>query len=242
MGDKKDGRVYSLNPFFGLTLYYGLVAAVIVIMLRAFPAMIDFLPVGGARGLATGFSTDIFVPIALGAPDLAGILESTIKLFFAMSGAFIVMLPVTWVYLGTRKRSDISQAFVSTILLLPIAVTGVVHVVRNSLALAFSLAGIVAGVRFRHTLKDTGDAIYLFTSIGVGLASGIGAFEIAATLSIFFNYVILSLWIVGFASETTGTQSFARHWMTRKKKKNKKGKKDKKAEKDEPTDEIKQTE
>lgn len=239
MGDKKNGRVYSLNPFVGLTLYYGLVATAIVIILRAFPAMIDYLPVGGAGALGTGFGTDIFEPVALGAPDLSGILESSIKLFLAMSGAFIVMLPVSWVYLGTRKRADISQAFVSTILLLPIAVAGVVHVVRNSLALAFSLAGIVAGVRFRHTLKDTGDAIYLFTSIGVGLASGIGAFEIAATLSIFFNYVVLGLWIVGFASETTGTQSFARHWMTKKKKKKKKNKKDKK---DEKTDEIQQAE
>ena len=239
MGDQKDGRVYSLNPFVGLTLYYGLIAATIVILLRAFPAMIDYMPVGGAGTFATSFGSDIFEPVALGAPDVSGILEGTIKLLLAMSGAFIVMLPVTWVYLGTRKRSDISQAFVSTILLLPIAVTGVVHVVRNSLALAFSLAGIVAGVRFRHTLKDTGDAIYLFTAIGVGLASGIGAFEIAATLSIFFNYVVLTLWIVGFAAEATGTQSFARHWMTKKKKKKKKDKKDKK---EKPADEIRQLE
>lgn len=46
--------------------------------------------------------------------------------------------------------------------------------VKNSVALAFSLAGAVAGVRFRSSLSDTADALYIFVAIGVGLAAGIG--------------------------------------------------------------------
>jgi hypothetical protein len=87
--------------------------------------------------------------------------------------------------------------------------------VHNSLALAFSLAGIVAGVRFRHTLKDSAETSYLFTAIGVGVACGINAVEVAAIISIFFNYTVVGLWATDFGAGTTGKQMFSRQWMAR---------------------------
>ena len=61
-------------------------------------------------------------------------------------------------------------------------------VVQHSLALAFSLAGIVAGVRFRRALSDTFDTLFILSSIGVGIAAGIKSIEIAVVLTVFFNY------------------------------------------------------
>jgi hypothetical protein len=78
--------------------------------------------------------------------------------------------------------------------MLPVVVTSILIVVANSLALAFSLAGIVAAVRFRNNLKDTRDAVYIFAAIGIGFASGVGVLVIAAFLSIFFCVLELLLW------------------------------------------------
>jgi hypothetical protein len=74
-------------------------------------------------------------------------------------------------------------------------------------ALAFSLAGIVAAVRFRTTLDDTKDAVYIFLAIGVGLASGIQAVGVAVALSVVFNLVVLTLWGTRFGNvyATTGS-------------------------------------
>jgi hypothetical protein len=94
-------------------------------------------------------------------------------------------------------------------------ITGLVHVVHNSLALAFSLAGIVAGVRFRHTLKDSAETTYLFTAIAVGISCGINAVEVAAIISIFFNYTVLGLWATEYGADSTGKQSFSREWMAK---------------------------
>lgn len=55
-------------------------------------------------------------------------------------------------------RGDYNRSLVETMILLPMIVTGIVIVVHNSIALAFSLAGIVAGVQFRNALKSLGDA------------------------------------------------------------------------------------
>lgn len=81
-------------------------------------------------------------------------------------------------------------------------VAGIVTVVQHSLALAFSLAGIVAGVRFRRTLSDTFDTLFIFVAIGVGIAAGVGSIEIAAVMTVFFNYSTLSICLFGDGLET----------------------------------------
>jgi hypothetical protein len=79
-------------------------------------------------------------------------------------------------------------------------VAGIIFIVQFSIALAFSLAGIVAAVRWRTTLKDTKDAVYVFLAIGVGLASGAMVLGVAALLTIVFNAVILYLWWSNFGN------------------------------------------
>jgi hypothetical protein len=79
-------------------------------------------------------------------------------------------------------------------------VTGIVIIVKTSVALAFSLAGIVAAVRFRTTLDDTKDAVYVFLAIGVGLAAGSQRLGTALLASMVFNAVNLALWKMNFGN------------------------------------------
>jgi uncharacterized membrane protein YhiD involved in acid resistance len=83
---------------------------------------------------------------------------------------------------------------VQTIVILPIAVVGITSIVQHNIALAFSLAGIAAGVRFRNALKDTSDALYIFAAIGIGLATGTGQITTAFLVSAFFNLANLLFW------------------------------------------------
>jgi hypothetical protein len=77
-------------------------------------------------------------------------------------------------------------------------VAGVVLLVKNSIALAFSLGGIVAAVSFRNTLRDTKDAVYIFLAIGVGLAAGVQVMSAAAVMSFLFNVIVLIFWYTDF--------------------------------------------
>jgi hypothetical protein len=115
-----------------------------------------------------------------------------------MMGAFLLMLPVSWVYILTRQKKGFRQSVVQTLIILPIVVAGVVLLVKNSIALAFSLGGIVAAVSFRNTLRDTKDAVYIFLAIGVGLAAGVQVMSAAAVMSFLFNVVILIFWYTDF--------------------------------------------
>ena len=97
-------------------------------------------------------------------------------------GALLLMLPIAWAYVATRERKKVDHSVVATITLLPIAVAAILVIVQDSLAVAFSLAGIAGLVRFRSALDDTKDAMYVFVAIAVGLGAGVGTMEAAATL------------------------------------------------------------
>ncbi|HEX5634783.1 MAG TPA: DUF4956 domain-containing protein, partial [Gemmatimonadales bacterium] len=130
-------------------------------------------------------------------PDTSGIPPILAVTIIALS-AVALMLPVAWIYTMTRAKRGFNQSMVQTLLILPIVVAGVIVIVKNSIALAFGLAGIVTAVSFRIRLTDTKDAVYIFIAIGVGVACGVQAVGIATALSIVFNLVVLGLWWTDF--------------------------------------------
>jgi hypothetical protein len=115
----------------------------------------------------------------------------------SMIGAVLLALPVAWIYTLTRKKRGYDQSVVHTLILLPALVAGVVVLVKYSLALAFSLAGIVAAVRFRNNLEDSKDAVYIFLATAIGLAAGV-QLPLAAVISVVFNLIVLALWFTEF--------------------------------------------
>jgi hypothetical protein len=155
-----------------LALFYVALATGIAVLQRAYPGATS--PLAGApKGLVTA----------------RGILRA----ITAMLGAVALALPVAWVFVITRRRKGFSQSIVHTLIILPIAVAGIMVVVQNSLPLAFALAGIAA-LRFRNTLDDTKDAIYLFVATGIGIAAAADQFDIGLALSFLFNTTIVVLW------------------------------------------------
>lgn len=111
----------------------------------------------------------------------------------AMAVSVLLTLPIAWLYILTRHKKGFRQSMVHTLIILPVVVGAVVVLVKNSLALAFSLAGIVAAVRFRNTLEDSKDAVYIFVATAIGLAAGVAP-PVAFTISLIYNAVILALW------------------------------------------------
>lgn len=196
------GSPRALRAMGRLALYYLVLFAVLAFAYSFFTGAKEVLPFGGAAVYAGGSGA---AGLSLDSPifnsTLTGnVFENSLKLLFSVAGALLVMIPVTWVYMQIRLRRKLDQSLVETMLILPIAVAGVVVIVQNSLALAFSLAGIVAGVRFRNTLKNTGDSLFIFTAIGAGLAAGVRALEVAVIVTIAFNYVFLVLWDLDYGA------------------------------------------
>lgn len=181
--------------FLRITIYYAVGFIALVLITRFAPQWLHYLPFGGLSNLernTSGGFVDSLLEVVESTRPL-DLFDDTVKLFTTMLGAILVMLPLRWVYMGVGLRQSYNHAVASSLIILPIIVTGIVLIVQYSLALAFSLAGIVAGVRYRTTLKDTSDALFVFAAIGVGLAAGSNALSVALVMSLFFSYAVLLL-------------------------------------------------
>ena len=124
-----------------------------------------------------------------------------VPVVLALALAFGVTLPVTWVYRWTRPRKKYSQSFIHALLVTPIGIALVVFLVKGSLPLAFGLAGIVAAVRFRATIKEPMDAVYMLMAIGIGLATGTQLTTVAYLASLIFVAITLAVWKSNYGAE-----------------------------------------
>jgi hypothetical protein len=178
-----------------LTLYYLVIAFIVFIAVQIWPEFRNYLPIGGVEQLISQPAKNPLQGDPVHAQHVANLGQSLFWLIVAIVGAFLCSMPVSWVYMAVRSGEEYDQSLVHTILVLPMVVTGIVIIVQNSLALAFSLAGIAGAVRFRNSLKSSGDALFILLAVAMGLSAGIGAVELAAVMSIMLSYCFTLLWM-----------------------------------------------
>ena len=191
-----------------LTIYYLILFGGAWLLIRNNPEMQSYLPIGGAEELInSGGGKSSTLEAVAQAQEVKTLGQSLGWMAVAILGALITSFPVTWVYMATRTTDEYDQSIISTILILPSVVTSIVVVVQHSLALAFALGGIAGAVRFKNSLKSSGDALYILLSVGIGLAAGIGAVELALVMSLAFNYCFVMLWVSEYG-EREGMKRF----------------------------------
>ena len=192
-----------------LSIYFALLFSVTLAVGLTKPEAMSLVPLGGTAALEVvgfdreGQSFTDQITSAQG-PDVTqmptGFQIASLAVFLAASliGTLLVMLPVAWTYAAITRDTGYRKSFVRTLLVLPICATTIVLLIQNNLALAFGLAAMVAAVRFRVSLREALDGIFIFSSICVGLAAGIGFLGIAAVMAVFFCFTNAILWRIEF--------------------------------------------
>jgi flagellar biogenesis protein FliO len=207
--------VGSDRPILRLVAYYTALAVVVAVLFHFSPIVHDAF--SGDRmeqlkqspqllqdGMSSGQTK---VVLAVREPPL----EVALSTLLSMLGTLALMLPVSWVYMSAQRTRTYNQSVVQTLIILPIVVAGVIMIVRNSLALAFSLAGVVSAVRFRTTLKDSRDVVFIFLAIAVGFAAGVQTLAIGAMASVVFNFLVILIWRYDFGRNVLEPTASS-HW------------------------------
>ena len=198
---RKSGSL--LIPLTIIVLYYGFWVGLVFFLVSRYPVLHEFFPLGGIDFLAE-MDVDTFEPVYSSVEETVLTRQAPMRLGLASVGALILTVPVSWVYFITSRARRIDQSFLQTIIILPVVVSGIAMIVLNSLALAFSLAGIVAAVRFRFSLAQPSDAMYIFVAIGIGLGAGIGAVGVATVISAAFVLPTLIIWKLEYGKTLAG--------------------------------------
>ena len=167
------------------------------------PALVERVPDLAPPNVAAGPAAEGVGPFSEPAPP--PLRSPAFAVGTAAVAAFLLGLPVAWVYMLTREKKGYRQTVVHTLVLLPMVVAGMSVLIKGSLSLAFGIAGIAAAVRFRNTLDDAKDAVYLLLTlaIGLGTAANMG---IAFSLSAMFNLAALAIFYTDFGRTPPGLE------------------------------------
>lgn len=92
---------------------------------------------------------------------------------FVLSSVLAVVYHVT-----TARRSGLGQ-FIQTMILGSISAAVIVLAIGDSVGRGLGILGALAIIRFRTTLKQQRDIVFVFSALGVGMACGMYGFNVA---------------------------------------------------------------
>jgi hypothetical protein len=197
------------NVVVRLLLYYATLVVVFLMLLEYFPWIDEAVAKERARAVATALVAPALDTPTTGATSvLLTDVDVIAPIALTLLGALALSLPVALVYQWTRDAEPYRRDFARALIALPIAVALAVFLVKNSLALAFSLAGIVAAIRWRAGLNETMDGVFMFVVIGIGLAAGTQLLTVALVASVIFNASILTLARVSYGARPRRLEGF----------------------------------
>ena len=103
---------------------------------------------------------------------------SAINFIEAILLATILSLLIQFVYIKFSTSLSNKLEFSKNFVILGVATTLVITIVKSSLALSLGLVGALSIVRFRAAIKEPEELVYLFLIIATGLGCGSGQLKI----------------------------------------------------------------
>ncbi len=115
------------------------------------------------------------------------------QMIFNLAFALFCGLAISWIYRVTYRGPGFSVSYVHALIYLAMITAVVIMVIGNNLARAFGLVGAMSIIRFRTAVKDTADIIFIFFSLAVGMAAGVGMHKLAIGATMIIGIVMIAL-------------------------------------------------
>lgn len=125
-----------------------------------------------------------------------------ISITYSIALSFILSSLVAMTYQKTYQGLSYSRNYIQATILASIVATIAMQAIGDNLARGLGMMGALAIVRFRSSLKDPKDMIFIFMSLAVGIACGVYSFSIAAIGTIGFTIVAGIIHTLPFSKES----------------------------------------
>ena len=98
---------------------------------------------------------------------------------FSLLLAFVLSSVIALTYKFTHRGISYSGNFFQAMILASSATSMVIMAVGNNVAVGFGIIGAIAIIRFRTRINEPRNIIFIFASLGVGIATGVYGYSIA---------------------------------------------------------------
>lgn len=107
--------------------------------------------------------------------------------------SFLLCHLIAAVYIWTFRGLSYSRGFVVSLALTGVIATILMLAIGDNLARGLGMLGTLAMIRFRSTLRDIRDMMFIFASLSVGIAAGVQAYVIGIIGTLMFCLSVLYL-------------------------------------------------
>jgi uncharacterized membrane protein YhiD involved in acid resistance len=115
--------------------------------------------------------------------------------------AFVLSTVVAWVYVLTYSGLSYSRSFVQSLAVSASLSAMVMLAIGSDIARGLGLMGALSLVRYRVSLKEPRDLMFVFASLGVGVACGVQAYGVAVLGTAVFAVTTLYVSWSSFGSQ-----------------------------------------
>jgi len=105
--------------------------------------------------------------------------------------SFVLSSLIALTYQKTLRELESPRYFIQSLILISIPVATVMQAIGDSLARGLGMLGALAIIRFRTTLRNPRNMVFMFTSISVGIAVGVYGIAIAIIGTLIFCFVVI---------------------------------------------------
>ena len=107
--------------------------------------------------------------------------------------AFVLSTIIGFTYKYTYRGISYSGNFFQAMILSSSATSMVIMAVGNNIAVGFGIIGAIAIIRFRTRVNEPRNIIFIFATMGVGIATGVYGYSIAIAGTLIFCSVAIML-------------------------------------------------
>lgn len=132
-----------------------------------------------------------------------------LALLAAIGASIVLGLIISLIYMLTHKSEGYSTSFIVTLVMLPVIISVVILLIGSNVARAFSLAGAFSLIRYRSAPGDPKDIAYVFFTMAVGLACGMGFIPYAVIFTAITCLLMVILHYVKFAKPKSNHMQLA---------------------------------
>lgn len=116
---------------------------------------------------------------------------SAIEIIINLGVSFLVGMFIFYVYKKTFQGVLYQRSFNVSLVAITMIITLIIMTISGNLVLSLGMVGALSIVRFRTPIKDPVDLVFIFWAITVGIANGVGYFNISIIGSVVMTVVLL---------------------------------------------------
>jgi uncharacterized membrane protein YhiD involved in acid resistance len=124
-----------------------------------------------------------------------------ITIVYTVLLAFALSTLIALTYEKTFRGLSYSRNFVQALILSGVVAATVMQAIGDSLASGLGMLGALAIIRFRTTLRDARDIVFMFASLAAGLACGVNVYSVAVAGTAGFCVIAVVLYFSPFGQE-----------------------------------------